>query len=406
MRRPQVGQSLRSRCASWPHQGQKRRFSTAHGSRDCEGASGSTLPTIFERLAGVAVAVDLARLGLDEVSRARWRGCAGGSAVVAHRRALYLRAPPASARPWLGLRRVRVLIFHGYLLGGTGSNVYNARLAEALVRLGHEVHLLCQERHPEEHGFVDAAGDWDTGTLRVRELRRPARAGGEPSPRAAAAPPTGPTSAGCCPCTSRIATRACRRGRSPTAATRRSARYLDANVAAVARGGCARAPAARARQPPRDGPGDPRARARRCGAVRGEGPRQRARVHRQAAARALPARPRARASLGARGVLVGSRHTAESLWAALGGESWLASAPASARRGWTSSASPRARPRAPAPACAQLAARLRARAEAAGPERPGSGQAASAFDRDELEAAPRSRGCVRITISSSPSWAS
>jgi glycosyltransferase involved in cell wall biosynthesis len=65
---------------------------------------------------------------------------------------------------------VRILIFHGYLLGGTGSNVYNARLAEALVRLGHEVHLLCQERHPEEHRFLSAAGDWDEGELRIREL--------------------------------------------------------------------------------------------------------------------------------------------------------------------------------------------------------------------------------------------
>ncbi len=67
---------------------------------------------------------------------------------------------------------MRVLIFHGYLLEGTGSNVYNARLAAALVDLGHEVHLLCQERHPERQPFVEAAGDWDCGTLRVRSLRR------------------------------------------------------------------------------------------------------------------------------------------------------------------------------------------------------------------------------------------
>jgi glycosyltransferase involved in cell wall biosynthesis len=67
---------------------------------------------------------------------------------------------------------VRVLIFHGYLLSGTGSNVYNARLAEALVRLGHEVHLLSQDRHPDGHRFVDAVGDWDEGTLRVRGLGR------------------------------------------------------------------------------------------------------------------------------------------------------------------------------------------------------------------------------------------
>ena len=41
---------------------------------------------------------------------------------------------------------VRVLIFHGYLLSGTGSNVYNASLARAMRGMGHEVHLVCQDR--------------------------------------------------------------------------------------------------------------------------------------------------------------------------------------------------------------------------------------------------------------------
>jgi glycosyltransferase involved in cell wall biosynthesis len=41
---------------------------------------------------------------------------------------------------------MRILIFHGYLLRGTGSNIYNANLARTLARLGHEVHLLCQDR--------------------------------------------------------------------------------------------------------------------------------------------------------------------------------------------------------------------------------------------------------------------
>ena len=41
---------------------------------------------------------------------------------------------------------MRVLIFHGYLLRGTGSNIYNANLARTLAELGHEVHLLCQDR--------------------------------------------------------------------------------------------------------------------------------------------------------------------------------------------------------------------------------------------------------------------
>ena len=41
---------------------------------------------------------------------------------------------------------MRILIFHGYLLRGTGSNIYNANLARSLAGLGHEVHLFCQDR--------------------------------------------------------------------------------------------------------------------------------------------------------------------------------------------------------------------------------------------------------------------
>src|SRR5215212_10532884 len=47
---------------------------------------------------------------------------------------------------------MRILIFHGYLLRGTGSNVYNASLCRALVRAGHEVHLFCQDKAPPELG--------------------------------------------------------------------------------------------------------------------------------------------------------------------------------------------------------------------------------------------------------------
>lgn len=47
---------------------------------------------------------------------------------------------------------MRVLVFHGYLLHGTGSNVYNARLCAALARAGHEVHLLCQDADPPPLG--------------------------------------------------------------------------------------------------------------------------------------------------------------------------------------------------------------------------------------------------------------
>jgi len=47
---------------------------------------------------------------------------------------------------------MRVLLFHGYMLRGTGSNIYTANLARALARLGHEVHLLCQDRQVEIAG--------------------------------------------------------------------------------------------------------------------------------------------------------------------------------------------------------------------------------------------------------------
>ena len=43
---------------------------------------------------------------------------------------------------------------HGYMLTGTGSNIYVQNLCCALVREGHDVHLLCQERHPLAHDFV------------------------------------------------------------------------------------------------------------------------------------------------------------------------------------------------------------------------------------------------------------
>ena len=71
---------------------------------------------------------------------------------------------------------MRVLIFHGYLLRGTGSNVYNAELGQALVRAGHELHMLCQDRAPLELPWVDAAGDWDGGELQLTVRRDPPRA--------------------------------------------------------------------------------------------------------------------------------------------------------------------------------------------------------------------------------------
>lgn len=50
---------------------------------------------------------------------------------------------------------MRILLWHGYLLGGTGSNVYTRQLAREWSRAGHEVTVFCQEAHP---GRYDIGG--------------------------------------------------------------------------------------------------------------------------------------------------------------------------------------------------------------------------------------------------------
>ena len=52
---------------------------------------------------------------------------------------------------------MRIVIWHGYLLGGTGSNVYTRALAREWSLAGHDVTIVCQERHPERHDLGTAA---------------------------------------------------------------------------------------------------------------------------------------------------------------------------------------------------------------------------------------------------------
>jgi len=51
---------------------------------------------------------------------------------------------------------VRILLWHGYLLGGTGSNVYTRALAREWSAAGHEVTVVSQERHPERYDLGGA----------------------------------------------------------------------------------------------------------------------------------------------------------------------------------------------------------------------------------------------------------
>src|ERR671932_1325522 len=46
---------------------------------------------------------------------------------------------------------MRILLWHGYLLGGTGSNVYTRALVHEWSRAGHEVVVFSQEPRPEAY---------------------------------------------------------------------------------------------------------------------------------------------------------------------------------------------------------------------------------------------------------------
>ena len=202
---------------------------------------------------------------------------------------------------------MRVLIFHGYLLHGTGSNVYNAELGRAFVRAGHELHLLCQDRSPLELPWVDAAGDWDGGALELTVRRDP--------PRATV---YRPDLGGLLPVY--VADRYDGVEARPYEELSEAevAAYVERNVAAVAE------VVARAR------PDVALANHLVMGplilarALAGTGVPYAVKIHGSALEYTVKRHPRflpaAREGLaGARGVLVGSRHTGESLWAALRG---------------------------------------------------------------------------------------
>jgi glycosyltransferase involved in cell wall biosynthesis len=282
---------------------------------------------------------------------------------------------------------VRVLIFHGYLLDGTGSNVYNARLCEALVALGHEVHLLCQERHPDEHVFVDAAGEWERGSLAVRQLsgpgaRTPARA------RAGSCTVYRPDIGGLLPVYVADRYEGIEARTFPECSDAQIAAYMDANVAAV------RAVLARARPQVALANHLVMGPAILARGLAGAVPYA-VKVHGSALEYVVKPNPErflgfAREGLdGARTVLVGSRHTALSLWDALADEEGTLAG--RTRLGPPGVDVTRFAPREPAAAAAgvrALTARLRAqprplaRAGEQAQER-----AASAFARDALQAA-------------------
>ena len=206
-----------------------------------------------------------------------------------------------------------MLVFHGYLLRGTGSNVYNASLAPALAGLGHEVHLLCQDRDAGALEWVDRVGRWQEGELVVE---------GTPAPGESSVTAYAPEIGGLLPVYVRDAYEGFEVREFGELTEGELERYLEANVAAVrdvarAAGGVDAALANHLVM-------GPVVLARAALGEHGLGPdRYAVKVHGSALEYTVKPQPQrflpyAREGLArAAAVLVGSRHTAESLWAAL-----------------------------------------------------------------------------------------
>jgi len=297
---------------------------------------------------------------------------------------------------------VRILIFHGYLLSGTGSNVYTAHTARALTALGHDVHLLCQDRHPERQPFVDAVGDWESGTLVVRELDAGdwgSRGAGEGRSRGGRCTVYRPDIGDLLPVYVADTYEGIRARTFADCSDGEIAGYLDANVAAAAELGALVAPQAALANHLIMGP------VIVARALRGEVPYA-VKIHGSALEYTVKPQPErfldfAREGVaGAAAVLVGSLHTAKSLWDALEDDGLRART----RLGPPGVDVHRFGPREPAAARAgvrALSARLREQAarqappSASGPTGQPAGAGAStkfcahtsSFARDELAAA-------------------
>lgn len=55
---------------------------------------------------------------------------------------------------------VKILLWHGYLMSGSGSNVYTLNVAAAWRRQGHDVLVMCQQKRAGDFGVVDSEGDF------------------------------------------------------------------------------------------------------------------------------------------------------------------------------------------------------------------------------------------------------
>ncbi len=71
---------------------------------------------------------------------------------------------------------MRVAVVHGYYLHDSGSGIYAREVVRELVRQGHDVTLVCQERSPELYDFIDTVyvvGEANTEPVTLGDVRQP-----------------------------------------------------------------------------------------------------------------------------------------------------------------------------------------------------------------------------------------
>lgn len=68
-------------------------------------------------------------------------------------------------------KKLNILIWHGYLLSGTGSNIYAQNIAKQFIKQGHNVFLFCQDRDIESLDFIASLSIVDNSQIRtVKEM--------------------------------------------------------------------------------------------------------------------------------------------------------------------------------------------------------------------------------------------
>ena len=67
---------------------------------------------------------------------------------------------------------MKICILHGYLLEGSGSNLWTRYIVRSSCRNGETVHLVCQENHPDRYDFIAEVTAYAPGGKKEKLLSR------------------------------------------------------------------------------------------------------------------------------------------------------------------------------------------------------------------------------------------